>query len=124
MTRSASSAAVTSSDGDFAMAKMQSSFMAGFSESYLADLGRVVAAWSQVENQFHLLFLSVVVMRGASSGQLKTDRVRKLMGLSLDRQLREFRQRLDELQVSRSARARYETVFSQLDSLRNERDHV
>ena len=36
-----------------------SSFMKGFSEAYLADLGRIIAAWSHIEQQFDMLFLSL-----------------------------------------------------------------
>lgn len=98
--------------------------LSGLSESYLADLGRVVAAWSQVETKFQILFLSMVVMRGASSGRLNTPRVRDLMGLSLGRQLDQFRLRLDELNCSGNVRKKYERIFSQLDTLRGERDQV
>lgn len=101
-----------------------SNFLQGLSESYLADLGRVVAAWSHVESQFQILYLSLVVMRGASSGNLNTQRVRDLMGLSLERQLREFRSRLDELKCAGPVRVKYERIFNQLDTLRNERDQV
>ena len=98
--------------------------MVGISEAYLADLGRVVAAWSHVESQFHLLYLSMVVMRGAPTGQMNTKRARDLMGLSLERQLREFRVRLDEMTCTPATREKYERIFNQLVTLRNERDRV
>ena len=41
-----------------------SSFLKGFSESYLADLGRIIIGWSHVESQLDILYLSFVVMRG------------------------------------------------------------
>jgi hypothetical protein len=36
------------------MVQFQSSFMKGFSEAYLADLGRVVLAWSHIEAKFDI----------------------------------------------------------------------
>ena len=53
--------------------------MKGFTESYLADLGRVVTAWSHVEQLFSILFLSVVVMKGPT-GSMADPNVQKLMG--------------------------------------------
>lgn len=76
-----------------------SSFMKGFTESYLADLGRVVASWSHVEQQLLTLFLSVVVMKGPS-GSMSNPNVQKQMGLSFDRQLKAFRARLKELDIA------------------------
>ena len=60
----------------------QSSFMAGISEAYLADLGRVVAAWAHVEHSFLIHFLRDVAMHHASSKSLKDPFVVELMGRS------------------------------------------
>jgi hypothetical protein len=101
----------------------QSSFMKGFSESYLADLGRVVAGWSHVEQQFLMLFLSVVVMK-APSGSLSNPLVQKLMGLSLDRQLQAFRKRLRELDITDKTIDTTTRVLDRLSTLRKQRDEV
>lgn len=102
----------------------KSSFMIGFSESYLADLGRVIAAWSHIESQFDLLFLSLVVMRGKSSGSMSDPRVNKLMGMAFERRLKEFRTRLEELELSDDSRVKLDRTLSQLMTLRRKRDEI
>lgn len=104
----------------------ESSLLVGISESYLADLGRVIAAWSKVEQNFQILFLSIVVMRGKSSGSLLAERERVigLMGQGLKRQLGDFRKRLEELELTDEKRRQFDRVLSRLDTLRNERDIV
>jgi hypothetical protein len=101
----------------------QSSFMKGFTESYLADLGRVVAAWSHVEHQFSMLFLSVVVMKGPT-GSMSNPNVPKLMGLSLDRQLKAFRERLQELDISEQSINVTTRILDRLLTLKKQRDEV
>ena len=100
-----------------------SSFMKGFTESYLADLGRVVAAWSHVEQQFLMLFLSVVVMK-ASKGSMSNPNVQKLMGLSFDRQLQAFRDRLKELDIAEKSAEAVKRILDRLSTLRKQRDKV
>jgi hypothetical protein len=100
----------------------KSSFMKGFTEPYLADLGRVVAAWSHVEQQFSMLFLSVVVMKGPSGSM--SEKVQKLMGLTFDRQLKAFRVRLKELDISEESIARTTRILDRLLTLRKQRDEV
>lgn len=100
-----------------------SSFMKGFTESYLADLGRVVAAWSHVEQQFLMLFLSVVVMKGPS-GSMSDPNVQKQMGLSFDRQLKGFRARLKELDISKESIDATMKILDRLSTLRKQRDEV
>jgi hypothetical protein len=100
-----------------------SSFMKGFTESYLADLGRVVAAWSHVEQQFLNLFLSVVVMKGPS-GSMSNPNVRELMGLSFDRQLKAFRARLKELDIADKSIDATTRVLDRLSTLRKQRDEI
>jgi len=100
-----------------------SSFMAGFTESYLADVGRIVAGWSHVEGHFDILFLSVVVMRGAPSGSMKDPRV-KLLGHTFLSRVRQFRERLGELKLSDEDRKAIDKVLSQLVQLRSERDEI
>jgi hypothetical protein len=105
------------------MAKLQSSFMQGFSEAYLADLGRVVAAWARVEFQFDLLFLSLVVMRGKSSGSMSDPRV-KHMGDRFKDKLAAFRDRIAELDLPEKTRKKIESTLNKLETLRNKRDWV
>ena len=106
------------------MTKMHSSFMKGFSESYLADLGRVIAGWSHVEAQFDTLFLSVIVMQGASSGSMSDPRV-KMLGMSFERRVRAFRKRIREIHPACSAaRDTVERALDQLTALRKERDDL
>lgn len=100
-----------------------SSFMKGFTESYLADLGRVVAAWSHVEQQFLMLFLSVVVMKGPS-GSMSDPNVQKQMGFSFDRQLKSFRDRLKELDISRESIDATTKILDRLSTLRKQRDEI
>jgi hypothetical protein len=99
------------------------SFMKGFTESYLADLGRVVAAWSHVEHQFSMLFLSVVVMKGPS-GSMSNPNIQELMGLSFGRQLQAFRRRLKELDISEESIKRTTCILDRLLTLRRQRDEV
>jgi hypothetical protein len=101
-----------------------SSFMKGLTESYLADLGRIVAAWSQVESQFDILYLSYVVMRGASSGSLSDPKVSKLMGLSFDRRIKNMRDRISELKLPKDSIDAVLKILDQLLTLRRERDVV
>jgi uncharacterized protein YdhG (YjbR/CyaY superfamily) len=100
-----------------------SSFMKGFTESYLADLGRVVAAWSHVEQQFLMLFLSVVVMK-SPKGSMSNPNVQKLMGLSFDRQLKAFRDRLKELDIAEKSAEAVKRILDRLPTLRKQRDEV
>ena len=100
-----------------------SSFMAGFDESYLADVGRVIAAWSHVEAQFDILFLSVVVMLGAPSGSMKDPRV-KLLGEGFKNRVARFRKHIDAFELSDEAAKAMDRVLSQLVILRFERDEV
>lgn len=97
--------------------------MKGFTESYLADLGRVVAAWSHVEQKFSMLFLSVVVMKGPS-GSMSEPNVQKLMGLSFDRQLKEFRARLKELDITDTSIDATTRLLDGLSMLKKQRDEV
>lgn len=106
------------------MAKSYSSFMQGFTEGFVADLGRVVAAWSHIEMHFDMLFLSLVVMRGASSGSTSDPRVGKLMGMDFKRRVSAFRARVDELDIPADTQKAVERALSQLGTLRNERDEV
>jgi hypothetical protein len=105
------------------MAKPQSYFMQGFSEAYLADLGRVVAAWAHVEFHFDLLFLSLVVMRGKSSGSMSDPRV-KQMGDRFKDKLAAFRDRIAELDLPDGTRKNIESTLNKLETLRNKRDWV
>lgn len=100
-----------------------SSFMAGFTESYLADVGRIVAGWSHVEGHFDILFLSVVVMLGAPSGSMKDPRVR-LLGHTFLSRVRQFRERLGELELSDEDQKTIYRILSQLVQLRSERDEI
>lgn len=104
--------------------KRQSSFMRGFSESYLADLGRVIAAWSAVEQSFLTLFLSFVVMRGARSGSLRNERVKTLMGAGLKEQVNDFKQRLKELDITPQKLSAAISTLDRVHTLRGERDRV
>jgi hypothetical protein len=101
----------------------QSSFMKQLSESYLADLGRIVAAWSHIESQFDMLFLSLVVMRGKSSGSMSDPQV-KLMGQDFKRRVAAFRNRIDGLERPEDTRKAVGKALSQLQTLRNERDQA
>jgi len=101
----------------------QSSFMKGIAKSYLADLGRAVAAWSHVEHQFSMLFLSVVVMKGPT-GSMSNPNVQKLMGLSFDRQLKAFRERLKELDISEESITATTRILDRLLTLKKQRDEI
>src|SRR5437762_3083523 len=105
------------------MVKLKLNMVRLIHDTYLADLGRVVAAWSHVESQFHLFYLSIVVMRG-QAGSLREKQVQDLMGLPLERQLRKFRERLNEIDLSNDTRAKIDNVFSRLSTLKLERDKV
>ena len=97
--------------------------MLGFDESYLADLGRLIAAWSHVELQFDLLFLSIVVMR-APSGSTKTNPRMKLMGAGFKRRIEEFKKRIKELELTEERRKDVRDVLSRLVRYRDERDRI
>ena len=100
-----------------------SSFMAGFTDSYLADLGRVVAAWAHVEMNFDMMFLGVVVMLGKGAGSANDPRF-KMMGEAFERRIRAFRARIDELEMADADRKRIEKILDQLVQLRSERDAI
>ena len=101
-----------------------SNFMQAFSEPYLADIGRVVCAWSHCEQQFLLLFLSFVAMKGASSGSTKRPEVLTLMGLPLDRQVKAFRERLVDVGASKEFRESSDRILDRLLNLRRARDEM
>lgn len=101
-----------------------SSFMKGFSEAYLADLGRIIAAWSHIEQQFDMLFLSLVVFRDKSSGSTKTPEFQKLMGGRFSDRLTMLRNRSAQMDLSEETMRETDAVLSQLDTLRNERDRI
>lgn len=101
-----------------------SSFLKGFSESYLAELGRIIVGWSHVESQLDILYLSFVVMRGASTGSMSDPRVSELMGASFDRRIRNFRKRLGELDLDEDKLNDMYRTLDQLLTLRRERDKV
>jgi hypothetical protein len=101
----------------------KSNFMKGFSDAFLADLGRVVAAWAHVEQQFHILLLSVVVFHG-QSGSIDSPRVARIMGNSLNKQVRAFKDRLDELELSDQTRKNTTATLDRLIALRRARDEV
>jgi hypothetical protein len=92
-------------------------------DDYLTELGRLIGAWSKVEHFFQMLFLSIVVMRGAKSVTLDAN-AQKLMANSFGRQLKGFRTRIDELELSSETRATTLRIVSQLDTLRKERDRA
>ncbi|HEY7977809.1 MAG TPA: hypothetical protein VID67_06420 [Rhizomicrobium sp.] len=98
-----------------------SSFMAGFTESYLADIGRIIAAWSHVEQQFDLLFLSVVVMENKGRGSMKDPRV-KMMGEAFERRIRRFREAVIKPNFPEKTTKALETTLGRLTQLRTERD--
>lgn len=100
-----------------------SSFMKGFTESFLADLGRVIAAWSHVELQFSLLFLSVVVMKGPT-GSMSDPKVQRLMGLSFDRQLKGFPARLRELDINQELINATTRLLDRLSTIKKQRDQI
>lgn len=95
----------------------------GFSESTLADIGRVIAAWSHLELQFDQLFLSIVVMEGAGSGKITPEKT-KQMGKAFERRVRELRKRLPETGLTPDMTKRWDRVLSQLTQVRTERDRV
>jgi hypothetical protein len=103
------------------MSNHQSSFMKGFSEPYLADLGRVVAAWSHVEFQFDMLFLSLVVFKGAASGSMSNPDVVK-MGQGFKTRLKLFRQRIEELDIPPDTYRAVDKALNELGRLRSNRD--
>lgn len=101
-----------------------SSFMLGFSNDYLAEIGKVIVSWSHVEQQFALLFLSLVVMRGQSQGNLANPRVSKLMGAPFKVRIEGFRDRIRELKLSADKRNEVEEILDKLLILRTERDKL
>jgi FAD/FMN-containing dehydrogenase len=105
------------------MAK-HSNFLRDLSESYLADLGRITAGWSQIELLFDVLFLSLVVFWGRSTGSTKEPQVTKLMGMRFCDRLRALRDRINEMDLPPETQKAAEKVLSQLNTLRNERDRV
>ena len=97
-----------------------SSFMKGISESYLADLGKVIASWSHVESQFDILFLSLVVMQ-KSSGSMQNPRV-KMMGDNFKSRIKAFRARIKELELTEELTKDLKMILDQLLQCRKERD--
>lgn len=95
----------------------------GFSESYLADIGRVIVLWSQAEHHFLLVFLGFYVMEGKSSGSLKDPRI-KYMGLPLNKQIQAFKERLVELKTPEPHLRKVTKILDRTLKLRGERDKV
>jgi hypothetical protein len=106
------------------MPKLHSSFVVGFSESYLADLGRVVVAWSHLEMSFDMLYLSLVVMRGAKSGSMSEPRVPTFMGKGFKHRVEDFRRRLSEIELPDATRVKATKILDGLVTMRNERDEI
>lgn len=100
-----------------------SGFMKGFSEAYLADLGRVIAAWSHIEGLFNFLFVSLVVDRGRNQAST-LDRELTKVGQSFNRRINMFRERLAELELAPELRAKALKLLDRLMKLRDERDEV
>ena len=99
-----------------------SSFMVGLSDSFLGDLGKVIAAWSHVEWKFDLLFLSLVVMQ-KSSGSMKDPRV-KLMKLPFKDRLNRFLDRLKELDLESEKMNNLESLAAHLLDCQQERNKI
>jgi len=104
--------------------EVHTSFMQGFSESYLADIGRIIGAWSHCEFVFHIIFLSRVAMKGAPSGSTKHPEVVKLMGLSLDRQVRAFREHIEVKKAPQAYVEHAHKLLERVIQLRSERDEI
>lgn len=70
--------------------KNSGSFIPLPSEAMLAEIGRILALWSYVEQKFDLLVLSEVAFEGVSTGKID-ERVSKLMKTSIEVKMRAFR---------------------------------
>ena len=98
-------------------------FMVGVPESYLADLARVIVIWSHVEDSFDMLFLSLVVMKGRGSGSMKDPDVVQ-MGYGFQRRVKLFRQRVNELELTKERKAYLKTILDHLLEYRKKRDEI
>ena len=94
------------------------------SDSFLADLGRAIAAWSRVEHQFDLHFLSLVVMQGRPSGSLREPQVNLLMGLSFSRRIKIYRDTIGECELPEEKLKNVKQILDRLLKARKERDEI
>jgi hypothetical protein len=105
------------------MNEKYSSFMKSFSEPYLADVGRIICAWSHIEFIFDSLFISIVVMKGANEGSLSDPKVRQ-MGMAFERRVRAMRDHLISMNLPSEKYKKWDAALSRLMNLRNERDTI
>ncbi|ESW71994.1 MULTISPECIES: hypothetical protein [unclassified Mesorhizobium] len=70
--------------------KNSGSFMPLRSEAMLAEIGRILALWSYVEQKFDLLVMSEGVFKGVSSGKVD-DRVSTAMRTRIEDKVRDVR---------------------------------
>ena len=86
----------------------------------LAEIGRVITAWSHIEFSFDMIYLQVVVAQGG--GMAKDDPRWKLMGAAFERRVRELREILPSQSFSPENLVKFDRALSQLISLRRKRD--
>jgi len=98
----------------------KSSFMRGLSEPFLADLGRVVAAWSIVEHDLDILFLRHVVR---PSSKIAQDELRP-MTLPFDKKMHAFKKRIAEMNLPVTLLKRVTSTLDKASTLRKERDKI
>lgn len=93
-------------------------------EPLLTELGRVVAAWSHVENTFDMIYLGRIVMR--DTGRVhRMDPIVKQMGQAFERRVGELRKYFkDHPDFSPMAKIAWDRALSQLISLRRKRDFL
>jgi hypothetical protein len=102
------------------MAKNVSGFMR-LPEPVLTEIGRVIGAWSHIEQQFDMIYLGAVVMEERGRGPLSDPRV-KMMGTGFERRVRELREHLTSQAYGQANAQRWDRALSQLISLRRKRD--
>jgi len=103
--------------------EFNSSFMSGFTESFLADIGQVIMAWSQVEEQFNLLYLSAIVMEDKGTGSMSNPRIVK-MRYSFKNRVRIYRQYIRTLSLSDERKQEMLDTMTELKKCYNERNQL
>ncbi|WP_206073740.1 hypothetical protein [Mesorhizobium sophorae] len=88
----------------------------------LAEIGRILALWSYVEQQFDLLVLSEVAFEGVSSGKID-DRIAKVMKQPIATKMKDIRKVLSRGNSKRGLSvSMVEATFQRMLTLKDVRD--
>lgn len=104
--------------------KGNSSFMQGFSDQYLAELGRVIGSWAHIEQSFIVSMMVSVLIHKHPHAKEDGPEARAILGAGLKEQANLYRQFMREKKFTDERIKDGERLLSRIVNAREDRDAV